>query len=212
MTIPTNPLSFGNFTGSVQVAASQRLNRSGKTPRWLVWSFSWTSCLILIFFSSQPTGFLQNLPPLLGSQLPLSVFPVVEPGEVTCLVSNSDVASPNWTARHPEHGQEWGEQEASPAQGQVVTKDMLGKWEDLPHQSSSLEQDDLCLSSPTCVMLRWSYYVAWLWTCTIFGAQEQKDPTFKTESDILMREGVWDILTPGMALSDSKNLTAHSRI
>lgn len=76
------------------------------------------------------------------------------------LVWNSDVVLLN-SAGHAEHGQDWGEH----------TWSWRTHWENaFPHQPSSLEQDDLqSFSNP-------SYPV----TSTMFRAQEQKDPIFKT--------------------------------
>lgn len=109
-----SPLSFGNFPGSQPVVELHRQS----FVLGLVWSFSQTSCLWSWCFSH---------PSLLDSCKICHLFfeadqPSLCPScTAWALVLNSGVTLLNWTGR-PEHGQDWGEQEA-----QVVMKNTLRK-------------------------------------------------------------------------------------
>lgn len=90
----------------------QQLNHAGKIPRWLVWSFFWTSCLWSSCFSHPSLlDSCKTFHVFLEANIPSLYRSWYSQGKYTCLVSHSDVTVVNSTARHPEHGQDWGKQQ-----------------------------------------------------------------------------------------------------
>lgn len=130
MPILANPLSFGNFTGRMQEAAVKPC-RQNSTMAGLELLLDQLS-LILMFFPSQPTGFLQNLPCFLGSKHTFYVSQLVQPGEVHLFGFTFRCYSGKFNSKTSRTWTRLREATASPAQGQTVMKDMLGKWEGLP--------------------------------------------------------------------------------